>query len=514
MQRRDLLKGFALGSSLSIIPFASAFAAADQVLEADLCVVGAGAGGISAGLSGVENGLKTVVLEKLSMVGGGGNFMEGTFAVGSHIQRAENIGINAEKQFKKVMDFHHWRIPGRVLNGWLKETAETIAWSEKNGVNFQGAHTMFIDGTRTWHMFEGGHGSSLIKAFTERYKKAGGTLLTSTPAKSLTVDDKGAVTGVVAETTDGRKLLVKAKAVVVATGGFANNKEMVAKYLSYPGYMSAGAAGSTGDGTRMMEAVGAKLVNMGVCMQGGIWLKGVPTSEDFGKHGAPLMRLQAALQQPLLKVSLQGDRVVDESEAVEYVSNAFEEVGGQGFIVFDDDTRRELVEYGMPVATGGMVPAGEKFTDFEEQFAVGVKRGFCFKADTLEGLAKKTGMDPARLKFTCERMNAMTKAQKDDEFYKDARWLRAVKTGPFYAIQGELAMFATTGGASVDTNYQVLNAKGYPIPGLYAIGQDAGGLYSDSYDMHIAEGTASSWAITGGRMAARHVAELKKQGLI
>ena len=153
---------------------------------------------------------------------------------------------------------------------------------------------------------------------------------------------------------------------------------------------------------------------------------------------------------------------------------------------------------------------GTKFSNFDELFARGEKDGFCFKAATLEELAAKTGMDPQRLTATASRMNELVKLGKDEDFYKDAQWLREVKTGPFYAIKGSLRMYATTGGASVNENFQPLNADGEPIPGIYAIGQDAGGLYSDSYDMHIAEGTAASWAINGGQLAVEHFVKTRK----
>ena len=119
-------------------------------------------------------------------------------------------------------------------------------------------------------------------------------------------------------------------------------------------------------------------------------------------------------------------------------------------------------------------------------------------------------MDPARLAATANRMNKLVKIGKDEDFYKDSEWLREVKTGPFYAIKGSLRTYATTGGASVNEYFQPLDEKGNVIKGIYAIGQDGGGLYSDSYDMHIAEGTASSWAICGGKLAVDHIVKTAK----
>lgn len=506
MQRRNMLLTLAVAATLG--SSATLAFAADQTMNVDVCVVGAGAGGMSAGMASVDAGFNTVILEKLGIIGGGGNFMEGTFAVGSRLQLKDNVGINPEKQFKRVMDFHHWRINGKALNNWLKQTATTIAWMEDHGINFEGVHTAFIDGNRTWHMFEGGHGSSLIKTFAEKIEAKGGKILTSTPAKSLIIDKDGTVRGVVATNDAGDKITINAKAVIISTGGFSCNPEMVKKYLPYAGYESAGSPGRTGDGVMMLEKAGAKLVNMNVTMQAGLWLKDVPTGLQFGKDGltgATYVRLLAALFQPYLKVSPTGERFADETLPLEYISNAAEEIGGEAFAVFDDNTRKEMINEGLPRGYFGMVSPGTKFDNFDKLFAEGVQKGFCYKAATLAELAKLTGMDPAKLQATVDRMNQMTANKKDDEFYKDSQWLREVKQGPFYAIKGSLRTYATVGGASVNEHFQPLTADGKVIEGIYAIGQDAGGLYSDSYDMHIAEGTASSWAINGGRLSVEHI---------
>ena len=499
-------------AAAAVLSLAGGVLAADRSMTADVVIVGAGAGGLTAGVAATDAGLKTVVLEKNAVVGGGGNYMEGTFFVGSALQKADNIGLTPEKQFKRVMDFHHWRINGKVLNAWLKKTSEVYDWLGEHGVHYEAVKTAFIDGNRTWHMYKGGHGTVLVKTFADAIKAKGGEILTSTPATELIIED-GAVKGVKAKAANGDTVTIRSTATIIATGGFSDNKEMVKKYLPYSGYESAGSPGRTGDGVRMLESAGAELVNMNVCMQAGLWLYGVPTDLQFGKDGvtkAEYVRLLAALFQPYLKTSLRGDRVADETLPLEYISNAFEEVGGEGFAVFDDKTREEMIREGLPRGYFGMVTPGTKFTNFDELFARGVKDGFCFKADSLEELAKLTGMDPKRLQASADRMNELTAMGKDEDFYKDAQWLREVKTGPFYAIKGSLRTYATTGGSAVNEHFQSLTPAGQPIPGLYAIGQDAGGLYSDSYDMHIAEGTASSWAICGGKLAVDHIVSQKK----
>jgi fumarate reductase flavoprotein subunit len=484
--------------------------AADKTYNVDLCIVGAGAGGLSAGMAATDAGLKTLILEKMPILGGGGNYMEGTFAVNSKMQQEDQIDITVEQQFKRVMDFHHWRINANALNHWLKETANTISWLQDHGVTLTRVRKTSYDSPRTWHMFQGGHGTILVRVFSQKIKAKGGTILTETPAKSLIIKN-GRVTGVNAVDAEGDKITVHAKAVILATGGFSDNKEMVKKYLKVP-YEYAGPAGRDGDGIRMLQQAGADLVNMPVVMEAGLWLKNVPTDEQFGQDskGTKFVRLLAALTQPYLKVSHHGDRVVDENQSLEYVSNAFEEVGGEGFAVFDENTKEEMENVGLLNGYFGMVDPLTKFNNFDKVFAEAEKLGCAFKANTLAGLAKETGMDPKALEKTAADMNRFYEQKYDSQYYKDPKWLRPVKRGPFYAILGHLRMYATTGGARVNDWFQPIDHSGKIIPGLYAIGQDAGGLYSDSYDMHIAPGTASAWAIGGGRLAVKHFLETHK----
>lgn len=210
-------------AAAAVLCFAGGALAADRVMDADIVIVGAGAGGMTAGAAAVDNGLKTIVLEKNAVVGGG-NYMEGTFAVGSTLQKADNIGINPERQFKRVMDFHHWRINAKALNHWLKQTGPTMDWLADHNIHFEAVKTAFIDGTRTWHMYKGGHGTVLIQEFTKQIKEKGGQILTSTPATELIIDN-GIIKGVRARTADGSTLTINASATIIATGGFSGNKE-------------------------------------------------------------------------------------------------------------------------------------------------------------------------------------------------------------------------------------------------------------------------------------------------
>lgn len=479
--------------------------AADRTMNTDVVVIGAGAGGTSAAFAAVDAGYKTILLEKMAALGGSGNYMEGTFAVMSKPQIEDNIIITVEEQFQKTMFFHHWRINSKALNRWLKESAPMIDWLMENGVGITSVKKTSPTSPRGWHMFEGGHGTSLIRTFSAKILAGGGTILTETPAKQL-IFKNGRVTGVIAETADGDKITINAKAVIVATGGFPCNTEMIKQYLNAP-YTYAGPSGRDGDGVRMLESIGAELQNMHVVMQAGLWLKDVPTDLQFGQDGgtAKFVRLLGVLNHPYLLVSPRGERMVDETQPLEFISNAFEAVGGEGFVVFDDDTRKELMEVGMIRGYFGMVERMTKFNDFDKVFADGEKAGFAYKANSLNELARKTGMDPAVLNATAAQMNRLYENRYDDQFYKDPTWLRPVKKGPFYALKGSLRMYSTCGGAKINEYFQPMTVDNKVLQGVYAIGQDAGGLYGDSYDMNIGPGTASSWAITGGRLSVEHI---------
>ena len=213
-------------AAFAVMTMAGGVLAAERTITTDVVVVGAGAGGLTAGVAATDAGLKTIVLEKNAVVGGGGNYMEGTFFVGSALQKADNIGVNPERQFKRVMDFHHWRINARALNSWLKQTAGVYDWLADHGVHYEAVKTAFIDGNRTWHMYKGGHGTVLVQEFSTRIKAKGGEIMTSTPAQSLIIED-GVVKGVTAVAKNGDTLTIRAGNTIIATDGFSGNKEMV-----------------------------------------------------------------------------------------------------------------------------------------------------------------------------------------------------------------------------------------------------------------------------------------------
>jgi len=200
----------------------------------DLAVIGSGATGMGAALTAAEGGVKVVVLEKMGHTGGTSNFPEGMFAVESEMQRQHYIGITRDEAFKILMDYSHWRANPRLVRAFVDESADTISWLQKLGVKFDGPMAIFPDGPRTWHLLKGprnARSSVMMKTLAKRAKEKGIDIRLKTPAKNL-IKEGGRITGVVAE-KEGKRVEFKAKAVIIGSGGYANNKEWIKKYTGF-----------------------------------------------------------------------------------------------------------------------------------------------------------------------------------------------------------------------------------------------------------------------------------------
>lgn len=493
------MKKLLFAVTLYILIVFQAFAA-DKVYDVDLVIVGAGAGGLTAAVSAQENGLSTVLLEKKPAVGGTGNFMEGTYAVESFMQKEEGVKLTKQEAFNELMSYHHWKTNPRLVRAFINETADTIKWISDHGVKFEEVKTAWLNKpNKTWHIFPES-GSNYIKAMVGIYTSKGGTLLTETPGKQLILD-KGKVVGIIAENADGETVQVNAKNVILATGGYAANLEMIKKYggpESLPTVL-----GSDGDGINMALEAGAALDGMGPLMLNGAFMLAPGEAICNGKNA----ELRAMFRQSLLYVNSHGERFFNEQVTIDWplASNAISREGTYTYVVFDDATLKEFQSTGYLNGCGNWIKRGQPMKKFDELFPENEKKGYAFSGKTLDEVAEKAGFDPQVFKQTATEISRYAKQGRDDRFGKDPRTLRAVEKGPFYVLKGQLHHLTSLGGTKVTEHLQVVSEQGEVIPGLYAIGGDAGGMYGDTYDLTIAEGAASSFAINGGRMAVKHI---------
>lgn len=490
-------------------------ALAEKIMNTDIAVVGGGLSGLSAATQATQLGAKVVVLEKQAKVGGTGLFCEGIFAAESKLQK--RIGINVTKDFayKLIMEYSHWKANSALAKHFVDRSAETVDWLDSLGIKIEYIGVGGHGGPLTWHVIAPGpdylsgknkkdyHCERIINVFSQYITDKGGQILLQTPGTDLIMDN-GKVVGVWAKDKSGEKIRINAKAVVIATGGFSSNKEMMKKYYpEYPDITPVGNIGKDGDGIKMGIKAGANLEGMST-MQG--YRPGLP-----GFH--PADQMIALAVQPYFWVTPRGERYTDESNIVfwPYSNNSLVRVGGVAYAIYDDATRKMAVEQGIEMPLGEWVLAGTKLVKWEDAFnkELARKRGNVFKADTIEELAKQLKMKPEVLQASVARMNTAADTRKDAEFGKDPKFLRKVATGPFYATKLTPRHLGTLGGMKVTANNQVVKTSGDPIPGLYAVGTDSGGMYGDSYDLLLGGGTAG-YAINSGRFAAEHAVKYIK----
>lgn len=473
-------------------------ASAEQTLETDVVVVGAGASGSAASYALVEQGLNVINIEKRHQTGGTGQFSEGIFAVESKIQREHNYVFTRDQAFKLIMDYSHWRPNAKLVRGYVDKSADTIEWLQNLGVHFEKLTSNYPGGYYTWHIYEG-RGRAVIDVLQKRFAEKNGKLLLETTGKKLIQDANGRVTGIMAENADGDVIRINAKAVVIATGGFGSNKEMLKQYTRFPDVEVLGIDGKIGEGLQMAWEAGAakdgsEFINMSY--------RPGPSKESTTNHYA------ASAKQPHLWLNTRGERFTNEAniEQWPFAGNALENQGGVMFVMYDEGTKQYMINHGIDVGVGVMVPVATKLEKLEADFAKGEQAGKAFKANSLEEMAKKTGMDYQTLKASIDRYNQLCDIRHDEDFAKDSRYMRPVVKAPFYAVKSVATSLGTLGGVKVNEKLQAVTDKGVPVPGLYVIGNDAGGMYGDSYDLVMA-GSTVGFAVNSGRIAAETIAK-------
>ena len=473
---------------------------ADQSMNTDVVVIGAGAAGTAASYAAAENGAKVVMLEKQAMTGGTGQFSEGIFAVESSMQREMNYTLTKDQAFKLIMEYSHWRANAKLVRAFVDKSADSIEWLKDKGVKFEQLTSNYPGGLYTWHIYHG-RGKGWITTVQDKFKAMGNPIMTETAATDL-LKENGKVVGVVAKSKDGERIEIHSKSVIIATGGFGNNKEMLEKYVRFPKAMAIANVGKMGDGIQMAWAAGAAEEGAEVVAS----YRPGPVGESTTSH------LGAAAKQPHLWLNPRGERFADEGVCMyqwPFGGNALERQGGTMFVVFDQSTLDYMKTKGIDVGVGVMVPVTAKLDKFDEHFQRGVKNSVAFKANTIEELAKLTGMPVANLKKTITRYNENTVLRHDRDFAKEAKFLQAVAKPPFYAIKSVATTLGTLGGVKVNEYLQAVNKQEDPIPGLYVVGNDAGGMYGDSYDLLMA-GSTIGFAVNSGRIAGEHAAQTAK----
>lgn len=478
-----------------------------RVEKADVVILGAGAAGTAAAMAAGEKGAKVIVLEKTNRVGGAGNFAEGIFAADSRLQKRQGIKVTPDMAFNAIMEYSHWKANPYIARAFVDKSADTLDWVMSKGVEIDYIGPGVPGGWMTWHVIKGpssGRGRVLITKFHERLHEMNNvTIMMKTAGKSL-IAEQGVVTGVDAVDSDGKPLRIEAKAVIIATGGFSNNRKMLDQFIGVKDLYTVAGPGKDGDGLNMAWAAGAGKSGLGT-LHG--HRPGVP---DTSLENHAVM----AAGQPYLWVDRQGNRFTNEENIImwPHAGNALVQAGGVMYTLYDEDTRRHLINDGIEVGLGDFIPTGTKMTKLDADFAALAQRPqpWAYKANSLAELAKQIGADPQVLQQTVQRYNDAAAHKKDTLFTKNPDYLLPLNTAPFYAIKSISQMLGTLGGIRIDGDMRVVTADDRIISGLYAAGDDAGGMYGDTYDLNVAGGTFG-FAINSGRMAGENAVDYLKR---
>ena len=469
----------------------------------DAAVVACGAGGLAACAQASELGLKVIGIEKGKKTGGAANAGMGLLGLDTDVQKRDLNSVTLEHAFRMFMDYTHWRVDANLVRNYFGKSADTIRWLEDMGVEFYKAARYFPGSEATWHIVMPenrkpgpGCAGTMMKILTEHARDLGTEFLMETSAQHLLMED-GRVCGVRCLDKDGEEIVIHAGAVIIATGGFGGNKEEVLKRTGFTydkDFFGFCLPNMQGDGIRMAREAGAakteESMELAVSTAGGL------------KES-----IRTAFHQPNLLVNYQGDRFFNEEffENSTFAANACNlQQGRCGIMVIDDRIRDFYEKHGVDVSSYVLNRmSAEGFSeDFEKALQ---KNPYIAKADTLEELAEKMGIDKENFLRTVETYNHYCDTH-DEQFGKRQDYLRPIRTAPFYACKFFPGAYGTLGGIKINHRTEVLTEDYRVIPGLYAAGTDTCTIYGDSY-MFKLPGNSMGYSVNTGRMAAEGAAE-------
>lgn len=492
-----------------------------EQLQADVVVVGAGASGTSAAVAAADKGAKVILLEKTATIGGASNLSWAGKFFNSSAALQSGLKVDEEATIKEWIENNHWRVDAADIRQYVTQSGKTYDWLKSKGypttfINFAGEQLHMLP------PYESREGL-LRKMLAASVEKAGGQVLTETTAKSLMTDASGAVTGVIAEKADGTKLEISGKSVVMATGGYAANKEMVKESFGFEG-VNGGLGQNIGEGLKMSWAAGAAVPdNFGGQMLHQTLARAtdhLKKQYDAFEASYPLM---VSYLPNFMNVGQSGARFRDEADTLEAVAAANTSAfnGPYHLVVVSQSQLDALKTKGMngvgAPSLPGMPP--EFYSAFTDQFKLDtpwkdvqqvfdrmVENGDGYKGATVEELARNAGMDEKVFADTFKAYQEAIKTGIDTEFGKVKAYLDPMgDSGPYYAVIAEINNLGSVGGLVVNTKFQVLNDKRVPVQGLYAVGLESEGvLFNDTY---VGNGVGVGYSFTSGRLGGVDAAE-------
>lgn len=465
----------------------------------DVIVIGSGAAGLAAAISAREWGAEEVLVVEAEAVVGGSSRLSGGVVMGSgsELQRRAGIQDSPEDLVHEYTALNGWDLNTGPVRRWAARTGETIDWLAGHGVRF--FERLIFGGDERQprsHCVDGG-GQALVDALYTSCRELGVEFALGRRVERLQTDNVGHVTGLVSAGE-----VLTAHAVVVATGGFGANPELLAQHFpsawveGWSWYI--GADSSRGDSFAFAEQVGAQL-----------------TGHDRGLRTLDpnLARLNEALLPGwAVLVGPDGRRFTDETAPYGLMDSLFRAHGDRAFVVFDDAALRppaDLVDryrdaykqvwpnhppfrtknYNADIIDAHLAQGGDKV----------------HRAETIALLERSVGLPPGSLVGELARYNDMAAKGEDEDFGKAGKFLLPLQAAPFYAVEVRpLTINVTACGLRIDGHARVLGHDGFAVPGLFAAGECTGGVIKT----YIGSGNSLANACGFGRIAGEEAAGL------
>ena len=413
----------------------------------DIVIIGAGGAGLAAAIEGVQNGAKVIVLEKMGVAGGNTTSATGGLnAAETKIQKELGIEDTKEQFYADTMKGGYNKNDPALVRKMVDKAAETVDWLMSFGVDLSDVGKMAGSTNKRTHRPQGGAavGAHMVSVMETEALKIGVDLRKNSKVIDI-IKEENKPAGVVVE-TNGQRYTIAAKAVIIATGGFGANPDMVVKYKpELEGFGTTNHKGATGDAFAWIEKFGGALTQM----------------DEIQTHptvvpGNGLMITEAVRGNGAIMVNREGNRFCSEMATRDVMSKAIlNQTGKTAYLVFDMGVRKSL-------------KAIEGY----------VKQGLLTEGETPEALAQKLGIPAESFASTIASYNQIQASGNDAEFGRKASEMpRPLTEGPYYAVEVGPAIHHTMGGIKITPNAEVLDTNGNVIPGLYAAGEVTGGVH-------------------------------------
>lgn len=442
----------------------------------DVVVIGSGGAGLAAAIQAHDEGARVVIIEKMPTIGG--NTIKasvGMNAAETRFQAMKGIKDSKELFYQETLKGGQHKNNPVLLREFVELAPEAIDWLADHGIELNDITItggMSIDRTHR-PADRSAVGGYLISGLVKNINKRNIEVLLDTSVAEI-LTENGAVTGVkvVDEYYDSR--ILYAKSVIVATGGFSANREMVVKYRpELDGFVTTNHKGATGSGIAMLQKLGADTVDMGE-------IQIHPTVEQTTSY----LISESIRGGGAILVSQEGKRFFNEMETRDKVSAQIIALPEKSaWVVFDEQVR-----------------ANNKAAD--EYIA----KGFVISAPTVGELAVKLNMEHTTLEETLARYNQFVVDQKDEDFGRTTALRHPLNQGPFYAIRVAPGVHHTMGGVTINTDTAVLDSNKQVIRGAWAAGEVVGGIHG----ANRIGGNAVADIIIFGILAGRNAAALAR----